>query len=117
VCSSDLGSTGQCQDPGKVFKGKKMAGHMGAKRITTQNLDVVRVDAERGIIMIRGAVPGSKGGWVEVRDAIKGAKVDDLPTPAELRGAAKETPAETPAPDAADSGATDSGATEDGGEA
>ena len=58
------GSTGQCQDPGKVFKGKKMAGHMGAVRVTTQNLEIVRTDADRGLIMVKGAVPGSKGGWV-----------------------------------------------------
>ena len=58
------GSTGQCQDPGKVFKGKKMAGHMGAARVTTQNLQVVRTDSDRGLIMVKGAVPGTKGGWV-----------------------------------------------------
>jgi large subunit ribosomal protein L3 len=66
------GSTGQRQDPGKVFKGKKMAGHMGVERVTTQNLRVVRTDVERGLIMIKGAVPGSKGGWVMVRDASSG---------------------------------------------
>ena len=65
------GSTGQCQDPGKVFKGKKMAGHMGAARVTTQNLQVVRTDADRGLIMVKGAVPGSKGGWVTIKDAVK----------------------------------------------
>ena len=65
------GSTGQRQDPGKVFKGKKMAGHMGDVRVTTQNLQVVRTDAERGLILVRGAVPGAKGGWVLVRDAVK----------------------------------------------
>ena len=65
------GSTGQCQDPGKVFKGKKMAGHMGAARVTTQNLEVVKTDVARGLIMIKGAVPGSKGGWVTVKDAVK----------------------------------------------
>jgi large subunit ribosomal protein L3 len=63
------GSTGQCQGPGKVFKGKKMAGHMGAAKVTTQNLQVVKTDADRGLIMIKGAVPGSKGGWVTVKDA------------------------------------------------
>jgi len=61
------GSTGQCQDPGRVFKGKKMAGHMGAARVTTQNLEVVRTDVDRGLVFIKGAVPGSKGGWVTVR--------------------------------------------------
>ncbi|WP_019962364.1 50S ribosomal protein L3 [Woodsholea maritima] len=75
------GSTGQCQDPGKVFKGKKMAGHLGAERVSVQNLEVVRIDAERGLIMVRGAVPGSKDGWVELRDAVKGPKCDELPFP------------------------------------
>jgi large subunit ribosomal protein L3 len=75
------GSTGQCQDPGKVFKGKKMAGHMGAVRRTVQNLEVARVDAEQGLVMIKGATPGAKGAWIELRDATKGAKVEDLPLP------------------------------------
>ena len=83
------GSTGQCQDPGKVFKGKKMAGHMGAVRVTTQNLQVVRTDADRGLIMIKGAVPGSKGGWVTVKDAVKKAVPDTVIKPAALRSAAK----------------------------
>jgi large subunit ribosomal protein L3 len=81
------GSTGQCQDPGKVFKGKKMAGHMGAVRVTTQNLQVVRTDADRGLIMIKGAVPGSKGGWVTVKDAVKKPEAKDAPRPAGLRSA------------------------------
>ena len=84
------GSTGQCQDPGKVFKGKKMAGHMGAARVTTQNLEVVKTDAERGLIMIKGAVPGSKGGWVTIKDAVKKAAPADLPLPAALRSAQVE---------------------------
>ena len=91
------GSTGQCQDPGKVFKGKKMAGHMGAVRVTTQNLQVVKTDAERGLIMIKGAVPGSKGGWVTVKDAVKKPLPDNVPTPAAIRSAAApaaEAPAE-----------------------
>ncbi|MEQ1716330.1 MAG: 50S ribosomal protein L3 [Hyphomicrobium sp.] len=75
------GSTGQRQDPGKVFKGKKMAGHMGDERVTTQNLIVAKVDVARGLVMIRGAVPGSKGGWVLVRDAVKKAPKKDLPKP------------------------------------
>ncbi len=82
------GSTGQCQDPGKVFKGKKMAGHMGAVRVTTQNLQVVRTDAERGLLMIKGAVPGSKGGWVTIKDAVKKAAPAGLPLPAAVRMAA-----------------------------
>ena len=81
------GSTGQCQDPGKVFKGKKMAGHMGAVRCTTQNLQVIRTDAERGLLMIKGAVPGSKGGWVTIKDAVKKAAPADLPLPAAIRAA------------------------------
>ncbi len=89
------GSTGQCQDPGKVFKGKKMAGHMGARRVTTQNLEVVRVDLDRGLILVRGAVPGPDGSWIEVRDAIKGVGVDELPTPGAFRklGEVKQEPA------------------------
>ena len=79
------GSTGQCQDPGKVFKGKKMAGHMGATRVTTQNLEIVKTDAERGLLLIKGAVPGSKGAWIMVRDAVKRALPDDAPKPAGLR--------------------------------
>jgi len=84
------GSTGQCQDPGKVFKGKKMAGHMGDARITVQNLDIVRVDAEDGFILVRGAVPGSAGSWVEIRDAIKGAGDADLPMPGAIRKAMED---------------------------
>ena len=97
------GSTGNSQDPGKVFKGKKMAGHLGDARVTTQNLEVVSTDEARGLILIKGAVPGAKGSWVMVRDALKRAAPEGLPFPAALRGkdeaaAAEETPAEeTPA--------------------
>ena len=84
------GSTGQCQDPGKVFKGKKMAGHMGAARVTTQNLQVVRTDAARGLIMVKGAVPGSKGGWVTVKDAVKKPFPENAILPAALKSAAEE---------------------------
>ncbi|KZD01105.1 50S ribosomal protein L3 [Oceanibaculum pacificum] len=96
------GSTGQRQDPGKVFKGKKMAGHMGDVRVTKQNLQIVATDEERGLILVKGAIPGSKGGWVLVRDAVKVKQPADLPFPAKLIEAAKasapaETPAETPA--------------------
>ena len=83
------GSTGQCQDPGKVFKGKKMAGHMGAVRVTTQNLEVVRTDSERGLIMVKGAVPGSKGGWVTVKDAVKKPFPENAILPAALKSAAE----------------------------
>jgi large subunit ribosomal protein L3 len=75
------GSTGQRQDPGKVFKGKKMAGHMGSERVTTQNLVVVKTDVERGLLMVKGAVPGHKGGWVLVRDAVKQTLPTDAPRP------------------------------------
>jgi len=78
------GSTGQCQDPGKVFKGKKMAGHMGDVRNTTQNLEIVSTDSERGLILVKGAVSGSKGGYVFVTDAIKRAATQELPFPAAL---------------------------------
>ena len=86
------GSTGQCQDPGKVFKGKKMAGHMGAVRSTTQNLQVIRTDAERGILMIKGAVPGSAGGWVTIKDAVKKAAPAGIPLPAGIRSVAAAAP-------------------------
>lgn len=92
------GSTGQCQGPGKVFKGKKMAGHMGAARVTTQNLQVVRTDVDRGLIMIKGAIPGSKGGWVTVKDASKKPLSNSAPLPAALRevdAGVQETPEES----------------------
>jgi large subunit ribosomal protein L3 len=94
------GSTGQCQDPGKVFKGKKMAGHMGAVRVTTQNLEVVKTDSERGLIMVKGAVPGSKGGWVTVKDAVKKPFPENAPLPAALKSAAAPAAAEAPAEEA-----------------
>jgi len=82
------GSTGQRQDPGKVFKGKKMAGHMGDRRITTQNLKVVRTDVERGLIMVEGAVPGAKGGWIQIKDAVKKAAHKDVVVPGKFKPAA-----------------------------
>jgi large subunit ribosomal protein L3 len=85
VSHRSLGSTGQCQDPGKVFKGKKMAGHMGDRQVTVQNLEVVLTDTDRGLIMIRGAVPGSKGNYVLIRDAVKKPQPDNLPFPAGMR--------------------------------
>ena len=91
------GSTGQRQDPGKVFKGKKMAGHMGQDNVTTLNLTVFRVDVERGLILLKGAVPGSEGTYVKIRDAIKSAPPADLPTPGAVKtAAAVEAPAEAP---------------------
>ena len=91
------GSTGQCQDPGKVFKGKKMAGQMGNKRITTQNLEIVAVDDTQGIILIEGAVPGSKNGWVLISDAFKKVRPEEAPFPAGLMSDAapvEDAPAE-----------------------
>jgi large subunit ribosomal protein L3 len=85
VSHRSQGSTGQCQDPGKVFKGKRMAGHMGSTRITTQNLEVVKTDVDRGLILIKGAVPGSKGAWIYVKDAMKKARPDNVPMPAGLK--------------------------------
>ena len=84
VSHRSLGSTGQRQDPGKVFKNKKMAGHMGAKNRTQQNLEVVRTDALRGLLFIKGSVPGSKGGWLAVHDAVKVARHENAPYPAGL---------------------------------
>ena len=89
------GSTGQCQEPGKVFKGKKMAGHMGAVRNTTQNIEVVAVDDEEGVVLLQGAVPGPKGGWVLISDAIKAKLPEGVPFPAGLvSGAVEKAPAE-----------------------
>lgn len=82
------GSTGQRQDPGKVFKGKKMAGHMGDERVTTLNLEIAAVDEERNLIMVRGAIPGAKNGLVLIRDAIKKARHADAPYPAATVAAA-----------------------------
>lgn len=85
VSHRSLGSTGNRQDPGRTFKNKKMAGHMGAERVTTQNLKVVRTDVERGLILVEGSVPGSKGGWIVVRDAVKRKAPADLPLPGSFR--------------------------------
>ena len=93
------GSTGQCQDPGKVFRGKKMAGHLGAVRVTTQNLQVVRTDAGRGLIMVKGSVPGSRGGWVTIKDAVKKPVPENAVRPAGLKSAAKPAAEATAAPE------------------
>ncbi len=90
VSHRSLGSTGQRQDPGRVFKNKKMAGHMGAKNRTQQNLEIVRTDAARGLLFVKGSVPGSKGGWLTVKDSVKIARPDDAPYPAGLMENAKE---------------------------
>src|SRR6478735_3795824 len=90
ISHRSIGSTGGRQDPGKTFKNKKMPGHMGAERITTLNLKVVQTDVERGLIMIEGAVPGSKGGWITVRDAVKKAPPKDLPKPGKFKAPAAE---------------------------
>jgi large subunit ribosomal protein L3 len=96
-----LGSTGQRQDPGRTFKGKKMAGHMGQDNVTTLNLTVFRIDAERGLIILRGAVPGTDGSYVRIRDAVKRAAPANLPTPGAIKSAngdaapAAAEPAET----------------------
>src|ERR1700689_1552814 len=92
ISHRSLGGTGGRQDPGKTFKNKKMHGHYGADNVTTQNLEVAKVDVERGLIMIRGAVPGSKGGWVMVRDAVKKPQKDS-PMPCSVKKRdAKATP-------------------------
>jgi large subunit ribosomal protein L3 len=83
------GSTGQNQDPGRVFKNKKMAGQMGQVRVTTQNLQIVRTDAVRGLILVKGAVPGSKGSWLHVKDAVKDALPENAPRPAAFRPAVR----------------------------
>jgi len=82
------GSTGQCQDPGRVFKGKKMAGHMGDTQVTIQNLEVVSTDTDRGLILVKGAIPGAQSGWVRIKDAVKKVMPNDLPFPAAIREAA-----------------------------
>ncbi len=118
------GSTGNSQDPGRVFKGKKMAGHMGAARVTTQNLTIVSTDADRGLILVRGAVPGADGGWVLVRDAIKAPAPEGAPFPAAVRAAgnggvapaeaAAEPPAaETEAPAAVEEDAVEAAPADD----
>jgi large subunit ribosomal protein L3 len=103
------GSTGNRQDPGRVFKNKKMAGHMGDRERTQQNLEVVRTDVERGLLFVKGSVPGAKGTWLTVCDAVKVKRPADVPYPASLKAAANSNnaPAETPAEEAAAPQATE----------
>lgn len=97
VSHRSIGSTGQRQDPGRTFKGKKMPGHLGVEQVTIQNLEVVLTDAEKGLLVVRGAVPGNPGGYVVVRDAVKKKAPQDLPYPAGLMGGKKEaSPASEP---------------------
>ena len=107
VSHRSLGSTGQRQDPGKVFKNKKMAGHMGDKYRTQQQLEIVQTDVERGLLFVKGSVPGSKGGWLLVKDSVKVPRHADAPYPGSLKAAANSnTAADTPAENAVET-ATD----------
>jgi large subunit ribosomal protein L3 len=127
------GSTGQMQDPGRVFKGKRMAGHLGNERVTTQNLQVVSTDLARGLILVKGAVPGAEGGWLLVRDAVKRALPDGAPMPGAVRKpgaisdedrpageaegvAVPETPVAPEVPVTPDTGAAPEGGTATGGD-
>ena len=104
ISHRSIGSTGGRQDPGKTFKNKKMPGHLGSERVTTLNLKVVSTDVERGLILVEGAVPGAKGGWITVRDAAKKPLPKEVPQPGKFRlseAAAAEKPVEAPAPEAA----------------
>ena len=97
VSHRSLGSTGNRQDPGKTFKNKKMPGHLGQERVTTLNVEIAGVDVERGLLMVRGAVPGAKNSYILVRDAIKKKRHADAPFPAAIRGTAGHAEAaETP---------------------
>ena len=104
-----LGSTGQRQDPGRVFKNKKMAGHMGDKQRTQQNLEVVRTDDERGLIFVKGSVPGAKNAWLLVRDSVKVSRHAEAPYPGAVKQADNNNSAaaDTPAEDTAAVEATD----------
>ena len=93
ISHRSIGSTGGRQDPGKTFKNKKMPGQMGVERVTTLNLRVVQTDVERGLILVEGAVPGAKGGWIMMRDAVKKALPKDAPKPGKFRAPAEDKPA------------------------
>ena len=112
ISHRSIGSTGGRQDPGKTFKNKKMPGHMGVERVTTLNLKVVQTDVERGLILVEGAVPGAKGGWITLRDAVKKRLPKDAPKPGKFRlpeaaasaAKAEAEPAEEPAAANSDGG-------------
>jgi len=97
------GSIGACATPGRVFKGLRMAGHMGDRQRTQQNLEIVRTDDERGLIFVKGSVPGSKGGWLIVKDAVKVSRHADAPFPASIKAAANNNASAEPAPEATES--------------
>ncbi|HWM82393.1 MAG TPA: 50S ribosomal protein L3 [Pseudolabrys sp.] len=110
ISHRSIGSTGGRQDPGRTFKNKKMPGHLGVDRVTTLNLKIARVDVERGLLLVEGAVPGADGGWIRVRDAVKKALPKDAPKPGKfkLADAAEAKASDTPA-DAAPAAATKEG--------
>src|ERR1700755_3352628 len=97
ISHRSIGSTGGRQDPGKTFKNKKMPGHMGVDRVTTLNLKVVQTDVERGLVLVEGAVPGAKGGWISVRDAVKKPLPKDAPKPGKFRTAGDADAGSAPA--------------------
>jgi large subunit ribosomal protein L3 len=101
ISHRSIGSTGGRQDPGRTFKNKKMPGQMGVDRVTTLNLKVVQTDVERGLILVEGAVPGAKGGWITVRDAVKKTLPKEAPQPGKFRIASGATEAAA-APSGAD---------------
>jgi large subunit ribosomal protein L3 len=105
ISHRSIGSTGGRQDPGKTFKNKKMPGHMGVERVTTLNLRVVQTDPERGLILVEGAVPGAKGGWIMLRDAVKKVLPKDAPKPGKFRAAGEGTAAPEAAAEQAQEGA------------
>jgi large subunit ribosomal protein L3 len=96
ISHRSIGGTGGRQDPGKTFKNKKMPGHLGVERVTTLNLKVVQTDPERGLILVEGAVPGAKGGWITVRDAVKKSLPKDAPQPGRFRLRAEEADEKAP---------------------
>jgi len=111
------GSTGQRQDPGRTFKGKKMAGHLGQETVTTLNVTVWRVDVERGLILVKGAVPGTEGTYVKLRDAVKSALPADAPKPGAFKSSGQPAPAAAEEPAVTEAPAQDAAATEAGDQA